>query len=153
MLMYTYLHELAIRRDVLLWHHLSIYRITHFYYKIMLTSSVALWKMDFILKATRLSECYEFRPHIRRQTEWNVMVKGQECLHFSKVCYWHGTCTRSQTTEVSFVTLKNETSLTGLSSQYLRYCPWANRRTASDVSIATTNKITRGKKKKVLLLQ
>jgi len=42
------------------------------------------------------------------------MVKGQKCLHFSKVCCWHETCTKSQTTEVSFVTLKAETSLTGL---------------------------------------
>jgi len=68
-----------------------------------------------------------------------MMVKGQKCLHFSKVCCWHGTCTKSQTTEVSFVTLKTETSLTGLFSQNLRYCLWANDGSANDISIARTN--------------
>jgi len=74
-----------------------------------------------------------------------MTVKGQKNLYFSKVCCWHGTCTNSQTTEVSFVTLKTETSLTGLFSQNLRYCLGANDSSANDISIVTTNKTTRGK--------
>jgi len=78
-----------------------------------------------------------------------MMVKGQKCLYFSKVCCWHGTCTKSQTIEVSFVTLKTETRLTALLSQNLRYCLRANDSSVNDISIVTTNKITRGKKKKI----
>jgi hypothetical protein len=69
-----------------------------------------------------------------------MMVKGHKSLYFSQVCCWHGTCNKSQTTEVSFVTLKTETSLTGLLCH--RYCLRANDSLTNDISIAITNKTT-----------